>query len=70
MRLSVVNNFIGKNDQSHLTKESVKKELDSNGSAQLIPDKTLSSFTNFLPGPLILEGHWEGASSEISYPSM
>ena len=45
-------------------------ELVSNASAQLFPDITLSSFTNFLPEQLNLEGQWEVAFSEISYPSM
>ena len=45
-------------------------ELVSNLSAQLFPDKTLSSFTNFLPEQMKLEGQWEVAISEISYPSM
>ena len=43
--------------------------LISNGSAKLFPDKTLSSSTNFLPEQLNLEGQWEVAISEISYPS-
>ena len=42
----------------------------SNAPAQLFPDNTLSSFTNFLPEQLNLEGQWEVAISEISYPSM
>ena len=42
----------------------------SNASAQLFPDNTLSSFTNFLPEQLNLEGQWEVAISDISYPSM
>ena len=50
--------------------ESFKIELVSNASAQLIPDNTLSSFTNFLPEQLNLHGQWEVAISEISYPSM
>ena len=41
----------------------------SNASAQLFPDNTLSSFTNFLPEQLNLECQWEVAISEISYPS-
>ena len=45
-------------------------ELVSNASAQRFPDTTLSSFTNFLPEQLILDGQWEVAISEISYPSM
>ena len=44
-------------------------ELVSNASAQLFPDNTLSSFTNFLPEQLNLDGQWEVAISQISYPS-
>ena len=50
--------------------ESFTIELVSNASAQLFPDNTQSSFTNFLPEQLNLEGQWEVAISEISYPSM
>ena len=50
--------------------ESFTIELVSNASAQLFPDNTLSSFTTFLPEQLNLEGQWEVAISEISYPSM
>ena len=50
--------------------ESFTKELVSNASAQLFPDNTLSSFTNFLPEQLNLDCHWEVAISEISNPSM
>ena len=50
--------------------ESLTIELVSNAPAQLFPDNTLSSFTNFLPEQLNLEGHWEVAISEVSYPSM
>ena len=49
--------------------ESFTIELVSNASAQLFPDITLSSFTNFLPEQLNLDGQWEVAISEISYPS-
>ena len=45
-------------------------ELVSNASAQLFPDNPLSSFANFLPQQLKLDGQWEVAISEISYPSM
>ena len=69
MRLSAVN-FIRKFDQSHLTMESFTIELVSNASAQLFPDNTLSSFTNFLTEQLNLDGQWEVAISEKSYPSM
>ena len=50
--------------------ESFTIELASKASAQLFPDSTLSSFTNFLPEQLNLEGQWEVAISETSYPSM
>ena len=50
--------------------ESFTKELVSNASAQLFQDNTLSSFTNFLPEQLNLDGQWEVAISEISYPSL
>ena len=50
--------------------ESFTRELVSNASGELFSNNTLSSFTNFLPEQLNLEGHWEVAISEISYPSM
>ena len=50
--------------------ESFTIELVSNASGELFPDNTLSCFTNFLPEQLKLEGQWEVAFSEISYPSM
>ena len=50
--------------------DSFRIELVSNASAELFPNNTLSSFTNFLPEQLNLEGQREVAISEISYPSM
>ena len=50
--------------------ESFTKELVSNASAQLFPDNTLSTFTNFIPKPLNLQGQWEVAISKLTYPSM
>ena len=50
--------------------ESFTIQLVSNASAQLFPANTLSSFTNFLPEQLNLEGQWEVAILQISYPSM
>ena len=44
--------------------------MDSNASGELFPDNTLSSFTNLLPEQVNLEGQWEVAISEVSYPSM
>ena len=50
--------------------DSFTIELVSNASGELFPENTLSSFTNFLPDQVNLEGQWEVAISEISYPSM
>ena len=50
--------------------DSFTIELVSNAPGELFPDNTLSSFTNFLPEQLKLEGQWEVAISEISYPSL
>ena len=50
--------------------ESFTIEMVSNASAQLFQDITLISFTNFLPEQLNLDGQWEVAISERSYPSM
>ena len=41
--------------------QSFTIELVSNASGELLPDNTLSSFTNFLPEQLNLEGQWEDA---------
>ena len=43
---------------------------NASGEGELFPNNTLSSFTNFLPEQLNLEGQWEVAISETSYPSM
>ena len=50
--------------------DSFTIELVSNASGELFPDNTLSFFTNFSPEQGNLEGQWEVAISEISYPSM
>ena len=50
--------------------DSFTVELVSNASPQLFPNNTLSSFTVFLPEQVNLDGQWEVAISEISYPSM
>ena len=50
--------------------DSFTIELVSNASGELFPDNTLSSFTNFLPEEVKLEGQWEVAISETSYPSV
>ena len=50
--------------------ESNKIESVSNASAQLFPDNTVSSYTNFSPEQPNTDGQWEVAISEKSYPSM
>ena len=50
--------------------DSFTIELSSNASGELFSNNTLSFFTNFLPEQVNLEGQWEVANSEISYPSM
>ena len=50
--------------------DSFKIELVSNVSGELFPNSTLSSFTNFLPEQVKMEGQWEVATSEISYSSL
>ena len=50
--------------------ESFTIQLVSKASAQLFADNTLSSIINFLTEKLNLDGQWEVAISEISYPSM
>ena len=50
--------------------DSFTIELVSNATGDLFPDNTLSSSTNFSPEQVNLEGQWEVAISEISYPSM
>ena len=69
MRFSVVN-FIKKNDENNLTMELLTTGLNSNASAQLFLDKTLTSFTTFLPEKTNLEGQWEVTISERSDPLM
>ena len=44
-------------------------ELVSNASMDIYRDNTLSSFTNFLPDQIDLDGTWEVALMEISYPA-
>ena len=50
--------------------DSFTIDLASNASGELFKNKTHSSFANVLPEQVNLEGLWEVAISEISYPSM
>ena len=50
--------------------DSFTTELFSHAYSQFFPNNSPSSFTNFLPGQVILDRHWEVAISEVSYPSM
>ena len=47
---------------------SFSLELVSNESFDCYPNNTLNPFTNFLPEQINLEGEWELAMTEISYP--
>ena len=49
--------------------ESFTRDFVGYSSAQLLPDKTLRSFTNFLQGQVNVGGQWEIANSEKPYPS-
>ena len=50
--------------------DSFTIELVSKASEELFPNNTISPFTNFLPEQVNMEGQWEVAISEISYPSL
>ena len=50
--------------------DSLTLELVSNASGELFPDNIISCFTNVSPEQVKLEGQWEVAISEKSYPSM
>ena len=45
-------------------------ELVSNASFDCYPNNTLSSFTNLPPEQINLDGEWEVAITELSYPSL
>ena len=49
---------------------SFTAEMVSNASFDCYPNNTLCSFTNFLPVQINLEGEWEVAIAELSYPSL
>ena len=50
--------------------DSFTIELVSNASGKFFRDNTLSSFTNFSPEQVNIEGQWEVAISEIFYLTM
>ena len=62
--------FIRLFDQNHLALDSLTIKLVSNISTLLFPDKTKSSFANFLPEQMNLERQFELQISEISYSSI
>lgn len=45
-------------------------ELVSNASMDVYPHNTMASFNNFLPEQITLDGSWEVAVMEISYPAL
>ena len=54
----------------HLKISSFTVELVSNASFDYYPNNTISSFKNFLPEKINLDGEWEVAITELSYPSL
>ena len=57
-------------DQSHLTMEVCTIDLVSNAYAELLTDNTRRPLPIFSAEQLYLEGQWEVAISQLSYPSM
>ena len=53
-----------------LKMSSITVELASNALFDCYPNNTLSSFTIFLPEQIDLDGKWEVAITELSYPSL
>ena len=45
-------------------------ELVSNAPFDCYPNNAISSFTNFLPDQISLDGEWEVPIIELSYPSL
>ena len=45
-------------------------ELVSNASSQVYPQNTMASFTNLFPDKIELDGSWEVALGELSYPGI
>ena len=54
----------------HLQINSFNVELVSNASFDCYPNNTLISHTDFLPEHINLQGEWEAAITEFSYPSL
>ena len=54
----------------HLKMSSFTVEWLSNASLDFYPNNSLSSFTDFLPQQINLDGKWEVAITELSYPSL
>ena len=62
---------MNKSSQSvSLVMNSLTVELVSNASFDCYPNNTLSSSTNFLLEQINFEKEWEGAITELSYPSL
>ena len=45
-------------------------QLLSNASSPVYPQSTMASFTNLLPDKIELDGSWEVALVEVSYPGL
>lgn len=53
-----------------MSSESFIVDLVSNGSMNIYNDNTMASFTNLLPEHIELDGKWEVALLEATYPSL
>ena len=69
MRISALN-FIRKSWSESFNNGIVYNRVGFKCICTFFSASTLSSFTNFLPKQLNLDGQWEVATSEISYPSI
>ena len=69
MRLSAVN-FIRKSSSKSFNNGIVNKRVGFKCNCATISRQNTRLFTNFLPEQLNLDGQWEVAISEKSYPSM
>lgn len=50
--------------------KSVLVELVSNASTDIYPSNTLASFTNFFPEEILLDGNWQVALVQVTFPAL
>lgn len=59
-----------RNNLFSMLSDSFIIDLVSNGSMDIYKDNTIAAFTNLLPEHIELDGKWEVALLEVSYPSL